>query len=658
MLIETIILENYRPFLGRNEIDLTTTKDKPVVLVKAMNDIGKTSLFSACIWCLYGGSVAENLRNINWSAHQKGNGRTSVTLIFDHNDQQYDITRSVDFLKLDKNSIQTIKDKVAIRIDGKIEPFDETGRANDYIESILPKDASQFFFFDGEDIQKYTAVRSGDTVKEAIQVVLGIKELINAKDDLSTIKEDVRRELNGYLAEDKKIKDEVLQNKALLEEINAQRSKIPILDEKISGCQRMIESCDKSLEKHKEIQERVEARKQEEKREKELLAQVAHNQDNQVKIRGDLAFLLAAPLLVQLEKTGQTQIPHWKRDAIVYILNSGSNRCICDRPLDGMSCPKCGAQVASQVKNRFEDELEKGSDGGRLQFLGEMATRILREKSPQFIEKIVYDYAAERVNLESQVSVCRALISDLKKEIGEQGDFSGEIASFELNRQRARDDIESYNDQRRQFEVDVAIKERDYNRKQKELIGKSGHNQDVTKTEKIDGICKASLEGFNYAIEALVESSRLKVAQLSSKFFLELTNAPQLYEGLEITNEYEIKVRTKGGTVRHVWEQAPGAGQRQIIAISFISALNAFTARDAPIVIDTPISRLDPVHKSNLIKHYPHMGPQTVILYQPNEMTDEEIELIHGSISSEWEMKRDPSDPESTVITRMRGGLQ
>ena len=623
-----------------------------------MNDIGKTSLFSACIWCLYGGSAAENLRNINWLAHRNGDGRTAVTLVFDHNDQQYDITRSVDFLKLSKGGMQPVKDKVVISIDGKIEQFDDTGRANDYIESLLPKDASQFFFFDGEDIQKYTAVRSGDTVKEAIQVVLGIKELINSKDDLTTIKDEVRRELDRYLSEDKRIKVEVLQNKALLDEINSQRSQIPILEEKISSCQRTIESCDKSLEKHKEVQEKVESRKQEEKKEKELLGQIAHNEDNQAKIRGDLAFLIASPLLVQLEKTGQRQLPHWKRDAIVYILNSDSNRCICDRPLDEISCPKCGIQVTSQVKDRFEDELEKGSDGGRLQFLGDIATHILREKSPQFIEKSVYDLAAERVNLESQVSVCQALLNELKKEIGEQGDFSEEITSFELNRQRARDDIESYKKQKRDYEIEVAVKERDYNKKQKELIGKTGHNEDVTKTEEISDICKSSLEGFNYAIDALVESSRLKVAQLASKYFLELTNAPNLYEGLEITNEYEIKVRTKGGTVRHVWEQAPGAGQRQIIAISFISALNAFTARDAPIVIDTPISRLDPVHKSNLIKHYPHMGPQTVILYQPNEMTDEEIELIHGSMSSEWEMKRDPSDPESTVITRMRGGLQ
>ena len=99
ILLKKMVLNNFRPFLGRAEIELTSTKEKPVILIKAMNDVGKTSIFNAFIWCLYGGSAEENSRNINRSARRESDGRTSVNLIFSHNEQQYDIERYVDFKK-------------------------------------------------------------------------------------------------------------------------------------------------------------------------------------------------------------------------------------------------------------------------------------------------------------------------------------------------------------------------------------------------------------------------------------------------------------------------------------------------------------------------------------------------------------------------------
>lgn len=624
-------------------------------MVEAINDVGKTSIFDAFIWCLYGGSLEENSKNINWSAHRKGDGRTSVDLIFEHNEQQFEIQRSVDFRKLGSDSsLHPLKDKLSVTIDGKVEAFEDIDKANDFINSILPKDASQFFFFDGEKIQEYTAVRSGDSVKHAIQMVLGIKELLNAKEDLTSVSVDLKRELDRLLAKNTLAKVEAEENEKLLKEITELRKGLPTLDEKLSKCRKSIESCDETLNKHLSIQQKVDKRKEEEQKEKELKGKIEHAEQSQLNIRGDIAFLFAAPLLEQLEHLGSSQLSSWKRDAMSFILASSSNRCICERPLEGDICPKCGTRFGSNIEELFERQLNKGDSSSRLHFLGTIATPILREKPPKLLERNLYDLAEERAKLESELGLCRSNIEELRKEIGDQGDFSMEIKHAEDLRFRAEDEIKEIEEKQKQMQIDIGIKERQYNKKQDELVGRAAHDEDVRKKTEHKQVCKLCLEGFNYAIEELVESSALKVAELASKNFLQLTNAPRYYEGLEITGDYEIKVRTKGGTVRHVWDQAPGAGQRQIIAISFIAALNAFTAREAPIVIDTPISRLDPIHKRNLVNRYPEMGSQIIILYQPNELGNEEIELIRERIHSEWELKRDPSDPETTIISRMR----
>lgn len=648
-------MHNFRPFFGRNEIDLTVSKEKPIILIKAMNDVGKTSIFNAFIWCLYGGSTEENFGNINWKAHKKGDGRTYVKLIFDHDGKQYEIQRSLSFRKQTSSSFDPLNYEVEIRIDGKYEKLESIDRANNFIKEILPKDASQFFFFDGEKIQQYTEVRAGDDVKNAIQIVLGIKELLNAEDDLRNIYSDLRRELNQLLAKNKRAKEEALKNEELGKRIDGLREKIPILDEQIINCQKTIESCDQTLNRHSAIQEKVEKRKEEEKREKDLMEKLERNLKEQLLARQDIPFLLISPLLERLEEMGEEVIADWKKNAIVAIMNSGSNRCICDRPLGKLTCPKCHTKVGPDVEKKFQDKMDKMDECNQFSYLGSFSTTLLRKKEPKLIEKKIYDLAENSANLESSLGLCRIALKKLREEIGGKGDYSQEIAHTENLRDRAKDSIKNYNDQIVKLKIDLGIMEKEYSKKQKELVNKTGSNEDVSRKNKHLNMCQLSIEGYEYAIEELVENTATRVAELASKTFLQLTNAPRLYEGLEITEDYEITIRTRGGTTRPVWEQAPGAGQRQVIAISFIAALNAFTARDAPIVIDTPISRLDPVHKKNLINYYPKMGPQTIILYQPNELGDEEIENIQGSIISEWELERDPSDPKVSIIIPMRG---
>jgi DNA sulfur modification protein DndD len=154
------------------------------------------------------------------------------------------------------------------------------------------------------------------------------------------------------------------------------------------------------------------------------------------------------------------------------------------------------------------------------------------------------------------------------------------------------------------------------------------------------------------AIDILVDRIKTNVSDLASRTFLHLTNSPNLYKGIEITDDYELRIVTKGGITRPVWEQMPSSGQSEIIATSFISALNRYTAREAPVIIDTPMGRLDPTHKDNLVQFYPDIGPQVIVLYQPSELSQKDIELIAKSIMLEYRLVRDSQNVDNTVIAK------
>ena len=73
-------------------------------------------------------------------------------------------------------------------------------------------------------------------------------------------------------------------------------------------------------------------------------------------------------------------------------------------------------------------------------------------------------------------------------------------------------------------------------------------------------------------------------------------------------------------------------------------------SRNAPVVIDTPIGRLDPEHKANLVDFYHEFSDQVIILYQPNELDEDDIEVMQEYISKHYQIKiRDDDSSTSTI---------
>src|SRR5699024_9701836 len=65
-------------------------------------------------------------------------------------------------------------------------------------------------------------------------------------------------------------------------------------------------------------------------------------------------------------------------------------------------------------------------------------------------------------------------------------------------------------------------------------------------------------------------------------------------------------------------------GEKQFISIAMIWALTKVSGSKFPFVIDTPLARLDSVHRSNLVNHYfTKLSDQVIILSTDTEITKE-----------------------------------
>ena len=200
MKIKSIELKNFKPFKGdNNKFDFDSDDHQPVILVKANNGSGKTSFLMGLKWAFYGVSGLVDYRTtepnlVNRVAKTEKDGVVSVRVVFKHNDSTYDLKRSCKFSKVDRwdKSASVFGKRFTVDKNGVSEvdslnkqEWDERA-IESYVDGILPQDASQFFFFDGELIRGYTEKPQDPRVKDSIQMVLGIQELLNAEKDFKS----------------------------------------------------------------------------------------------------------------------------------------------------------------------------------------------------------------------------------------------------------------------------------------------------------------------------------------------------------------------------------------------------------------------------------------------------------------------------------------
>ncbi|MFF3947139.1 AAA family ATPase [Streptomyces sp. NPDC001902] len=185
MKLLKLTLENFRVFHGVQELNLEVTDDKPAVLVFGMNGAGKTTLLNAFGWALYGefsGDVEYQERVINdhaWSQTPFGGQiGASVRLVFEHEGLLFHVHRSVRTTKASEEQRELSSKLTVTETEHSTSKTVDNGQ--DRIEKILPRELRQFFFFNGERMERMFTGDRTDEVKQAIKTLMGIEEIERA----------------------------------------------------------------------------------------------------------------------------------------------------------------------------------------------------------------------------------------------------------------------------------------------------------------------------------------------------------------------------------------------------------------------------------------------------------------------------------------------
>ena len=76
---------------------------------------------------------------------------------------------------------------------------------------------------------------------------------------------------------------------------------------------------------------------------------------------------------------------------------------------------------------------------------------------------------------------------------------------------------------------------------------------------------------------------------------------------------------------------------QQLMVISLLWALAICSKKKLPVIIDTPLSRLDSAHREALIKTYfPNASEQTIILSTDSEIDERYYSMMKDSVGDEY----------------------
>ena len=192
MLLKSIKLENFRQF--RNEsIDFAQGEGgKNVTIIIGENGTGKTTFAQAFFWCLYGETEFSDkiiLNKVVATEMTPGSEeKVQVILALRHGEVNYTLTREQVYHKDYSNNVKGDNTVFAIEIkdvSGNTS-YVKKSQCEAEVKSILPKELSRYFFFDGERIEKMskdisTGKKSTDFA-EAVKGLLGLNAMKSAID--------------------------------------------------------------------------------------------------------------------------------------------------------------------------------------------------------------------------------------------------------------------------------------------------------------------------------------------------------------------------------------------------------------------------------------------------------------------------------------------
>lgn len=654
MILESLKVINFRVFKGTHEFSLAPKprngQHPSIILFGGLNGAGKTTTLTAIRLALYGRQslgigktikdyhhfLADSVHNSKVTGIKANNA--SVELVFSYANlgviNRYHIKRS--WTIRESKVIESLK----ISQDNNLIESLDYEQAQSFLNELIPIGVSDLFFFDGEKIAQLTEDTEGNVLGESVKKLIGLDLIEKLISDINIF---IRKQNKQLLSEDVKSKINTLEQELVTKEkaIDGEQVNYEAINIQLIHVSKKIDQLTNNLNAQGGIWAAL--------RDEEIKKLSFYNAEKNMlqsqlreSISGNFPFSIAPDFvshcLQQLENEAQSKQNKNIAEFLSKHLSSLEKRLF--------------AVVEQSIFGFIKKEID--SEFSKILML-QKSDNIIHDVS-QSLHKKIESIALDAIN--NQQAKATNLANDLKSS-NERID----LATMNIARAPEQDLLSQRLKKLNEAQVlksDLAIQLS----LQKEKI-KIGLRETINTVRTLDKLhneflyskeCNRALAYAYKAKSALTEFAKRiavnKIINVESKFIQSFKNlASKDYNNISVKiDPHTFSVTLFNGFGKELCKDSLSAGERQIYAIAMLDALAKTSGRKLPIIIDTPLGRLDSKHRKKLVENYfPNASHQVIILSTDTEIEKTYFSFLEQHISHKIMLNYDVNSASSNV---------
>lgn len=665
MIIQHLRVQNFGIYAGEQSFNLQPEYNgryhQPIILLRGQNGVGKSTIMEAIRLALHGKlSLGNRTMQKEYESylaqrlHRNIAGETAVTaaveLAFDHvflgQRHQYRVRRQW------SHANGRLAAELQLWIDDA--PSAESEEETEYLlRELAPPGVAELFFFDGEKVT--TLAEAGDAsdalLAETVKNLLGLHlvEQLDRDLDIYLTRQTGIQELQQYQAELTRLHEDTAEweqqydrNHDMLVDcrhrLSAKREEIVLLEGRIAreGGQYAAEETERNEERQA------------------ILTGLAQSQQEIEELcRGVFPFAVAPNLLTAVRQRLEQEVAYEQWENAQPTLGKLEALVIKEQPA---SYHTKQTAVAEAGGSNLLDSIQQIIEEGKKPPIPETAIvhRISAETRGVLFNWIdealaaspqqMADALQRRTALKAQLAaveeslkrvpthqILQPLQDELRQLDRELGRLEAELERLQVEEKRLGFQIERLASSKRKVSEKIAGINTD-----------EGRIQLAARTQLLLG---------NYQQQLINQKLQQFAIQLVKRF-------NQLSRKRNFIDQVAIDPRTFTITLYRAGQVFPrvqlSAGEEQVFAVATLWALREVSQRPLPVIIDTPLSRLDDEHRRTMLAEFmPQVAQQVIVLATNIEIDDATARFLQPVVAREYRLQ---SDGLTTQVTEQTVG--
>jgi DNA sulfur modification protein DndD len=580
------------------------------------------------------GTALEPKDLINRQCYQDGERKISVKMqLVDDDDNDIVIQRTWEYapegrgLLLNEEARQlkvVVAGKTLIRT-----------QALKYIESVFPETLSKFFIFDGErlntTVAQITGTMGSESIRNDIHSLLGTPILDNVIGGLETYRQyKLEPQIKRLTKGDKKL-EQINEQVEALEKVIAKTT--GDLQELQALKDRTTDDLKVSSVQIELFREKIQNQKKLKAYEKQITVENSKKDQALEELPQHISNLWRSTLTPAVNQIGEglkeqagliQQYQTLKKD--IDEIGQGLQR-----------CARCNQELSAEYrdellheKNQELDALDPepvGFNQKYFQIVGKFPEEPGYKRYSSLKRKVGNSLSEIRRN---EKKIANEHLTELTPDDAKDVDRlidTQRVMERELG--RCESTIEKLN---RSLEIERGNLKSKTSKRDVLLAEGSQSNDELQELNRLSILTRAISQCMESGRNTLGHQLRVAIEEETDEIFHAIcTN--KAYGKISIDEKYVIVVDWADKAAEETEEatRALSDGEKNVLAYSFVLALNEISCRNKPLFIDTPFGRLDPTHRNNSLRRMASQDFQISLFVQSGETGESRIEDIESS---------------------------